>query len=239
MILSLKLDEPPRVRLKGRVQSEEILMLAGLGAKAEPGIYTAQLNPYGAVSVTLPDKSQFGLNPGEFEWAAPPYMVGEMVAVEGGRFKVLAVDLVMRLADGRKWTWGSGFVVPVMTREPVAMRVMLQREFRRICAGCGQEIDPNCCGCGSGPHTGHEEGHSFVPAGCRCLSMLRADHAERSRLRRIVSDAAALIPMTAAVARAGDVEALGLLADHIARDGKGRPDTDDLFAMLGGWKDRS
>jgi len=239
VILTLNLDGPPQVRLKGRVQSEEILMLAGLGTKAEPGIYTAQLNPYGAVSVTLPDKSQFGLKPGEFEWCAPPFVVGQVVKVEESEHRVIAVDLVMKLADGREWIWGGGFVVPPQTREPVAMRVTLQREFRRICAGCGQEIDPNCCGCGRGLHTGYEEGHIFVPAGCQCLSMPRAEHAARSRLRRSVSDAAALVPMTAGAARSGDAEALGLLADQIARGGNGRPDIDDLFAMLGGWKDRS
>jgi len=38
-----------------------------------------------------------------------------------------------------------------------------------ICGGCGQEIDADCCGCGSvkAEHTGYE-GHPFIPAGCDC-----------------------------------------------------------------------
>ena len=40
---------------------------------------------------------------------------------------------------------------------------------REICSGCSQEIDPDCCGCGS-PIEGHSmyDGHSPVPMGCAC-----------------------------------------------------------------------
>jgi hypothetical protein len=40
---------------------------------------------------------------------------------------------------------------------------------REICKGCGHEIDPDCCGCGS-PMDGHSiyDGHSPVPMGCAC-----------------------------------------------------------------------
>lgn len=57
-----------RVRLPGRVSSEEILHLAGLGRSAEAGAYRARLNPHGAVSLIEPD---LGLRPGEFHFACP------------------------------------------------------------------------------------------------------------------------------------------------------------------------
>lgn len=41
-----------------------------------------------------------------------------------------------------------------------------------ICTGCLNEIDPETCWCGAS-HKGHgnpmDEGHPFVPMGCRCL----------------------------------------------------------------------
>lgn len=36
------------------------------------------------------------------------------------------------------------------------------------CSSCGQEIDPECCHCGSGNDWGHPDDHSFVPMGCVC-----------------------------------------------------------------------
>jgi len=39
------------------------------------------------------------------------------------------------------------------------------------CLGCGQEIDPNCCGCGDTREahgSAFNVGHSFVPMGCDC-----------------------------------------------------------------------
>lgn len=60
--------EKLRVRLPGRVASEEILQLAGLGRSAEAGTYRAQMNQHGAVSLVEPD---LGLRPGEFHFACP------------------------------------------------------------------------------------------------------------------------------------------------------------------------
>jgi len=42
---------------------------------------------------------------------------------------------------------------------------------RPVCPGCGNEIDPDCCGCGDYKE-GHDAmwlGHSFVPMGCDCM----------------------------------------------------------------------
>jgi len=40
---------------------------------------------------------------------------------------------------------------------------------REKCEGCGQEIDPDTCGCGD-PMEGHStlSGHSAIPMGCDC-----------------------------------------------------------------------
>lgn len=40
-----------------------------------------------------------------------------------------------------------------------------------VCPGCGNVIDPDCCGCGDS-REGHDSmwsGHSFVPMGCDCM----------------------------------------------------------------------
>lgn len=40
-----------------------------------------------------------------------------------------------------------------------------------ICRGCGNKIDPTTCCCGGGPGCyPMNDGHSFVPMGCRCYS---------------------------------------------------------------------
>lgn len=40
---------------------------------------------------------------------------------------------------------------------------------REVCSGCGQEIDPDTCGCGLPiTHSGWE-GHSPIPMGCDCF----------------------------------------------------------------------
>lgn len=43
-------------------------------------------------------------------------------------------------------------------------------EPRPKCGGCGQEIDPEVCGCGSS-RQGHGwgDGHPFIPMGCDCM----------------------------------------------------------------------
>lgn len=41
---------------------------------------------------------------------------------------------------------------------------------RPVCDGCGREIDPETCGCGSA-RVGHSyelDGHPFIPMGCDC-----------------------------------------------------------------------
>ena len=42
---------------------------------------------------------------------------------------------------------------------------------RQVCDGCGQDIDPDCCGCGDSRegHNSMWSGHSFVPMGCDCM----------------------------------------------------------------------
>ena len=42
--------------------------------------------------------------------------------------------------------------------------------MRPICEGCGEEIDPEVCGCGveANRHSAWNEGHVFVPMGCEC-----------------------------------------------------------------------
>lgn len=45
------------------------------------------------------------------------------------------------------------------------------------CMGCGNEIDPDTCGCGDsekGHGTPMDVGHSFVPMGCDCMRGIRA-----------------------------------------------------------------
>ena len=38
-----------------------------------------------------------------------------------------------------------------------------------VCPTCKNEIDPDCCYCGSPLNLhGYESGHSFVPIGCTC-----------------------------------------------------------------------
>jgi hypothetical protein len=46
-----------------------------------------------------------------------------------------------------------------------------QRPEPVFCPGCGNEIDPDCCGCGE-MREGHNAwwlGHGFVAIGCDCL----------------------------------------------------------------------
>ena len=39
-----------------------------LGSKAPPGRYAVRVNLHGAVSVILPDDTEFGVKPGEYRW---------------------------------------------------------------------------------------------------------------------------------------------------------------------------
>lgn len=46
------------------------------------------------------------------------------------------------------------------------------RAAGRICEGCGNEIDPETCGCGS--RIDHPwDGHSPIPMGCDCGRVTR------------------------------------------------------------------
>jgi hypothetical protein len=51
-------------------------------------------------------------------------------------------------------------------------------EGHEICTGCGQEIDPDCCGCGSGledsEHGSWNYTHPFIPMGCDCYRVRAA-----------------------------------------------------------------
>lgn len=136
MILTIPLDgRAPQVILRRMVRSEGLLFLLGLGATAEPGHYTAELNPYGAVSVALPG-GKFGLRPGEFEWCAAPYFRGATVDINGVAHAVRDVDLVMLLSNGKRWRWNVGGRSN-LTRLPVAMRVALRLSADLISLGGG------------------------------------------------------------------------------------------------------
>lgn len=41
-------------------------------------------------------------------------------------------------------------------------------DSKNICEGCGNEIDPETCGCGS-PIDHFPDGHSPIPMGCDCM----------------------------------------------------------------------
>lgn len=43
---------------------------------------------------------------------------------------------------------------------------------REVCRGCGEEIDPSVCWCGSEPekHSPWHDSHVPVPMGCLCLT---------------------------------------------------------------------
>jgi len=43
---------------------------------------------------------------------------------------------------------------------------------RPTCEGCGNQIDPDCCGCGDSMATHaspYSSGHMLVPMGCDCF----------------------------------------------------------------------
>jgi hypothetical protein len=67
----------------------------------------------------------------------------------------------------------DGKIVPVVKEDQVV-----------ICDGCGNEIDPDVCGCGGLRDDGHD-GHSFIPMGCDCY---RAELPERVKAWRKMRD---------------------------------------------------
>lgn len=79
--------------------------------------------------------------------------------------------------------------------DPRTLPALPSEAERPRCAGCNQEIDPDCCGCGE-PRQQHGvcDGHPFIPMGCDC-------HREPPRA---VSDGeiARIVSMTSAEARA-------------------------------------
>lgn len=60
-------DKPIRIRLTRRVRSE---VPVGPQAQAEQGIYEAEINPLGAISVRASGGEMLGIKPGEFEFAS-------------------------------------------------------------------------------------------------------------------------------------------------------------------------
>jgi len=86
-----------------------------------------------------------------------------------------ALDAVcegLRAEHDAEWVSASGRIlqgglVYIDKRGQVAS--MGQRPVDR-CRGCGSEIDPDCCGCGSplSDHSPVGDGHSFRPMGCDC-----------------------------------------------------------------------
>lgn len=70
-----------------------------------------------------------------------------LAGVNGGEDAVHAIDVLLE------------------TRPPVD-----DNPLPPFCDGCGQEIDPDTCHCGSAMEGGREyHGHDAVPMGCRCL----------------------------------------------------------------------
>lgn len=60
--------------------------------------------------------------------------------------------------------------------EAPALKVTLEP----FCTGCGKEIDPDTCGCGSAMTSYGHDNHSPIPMGCSCL---RHAHTDEDRLR--------------------------------------------------------
>ena len=53
---------------------------------------------------------------------------------------------------------------------PGAETVSEGEDCRIACPGCGNDIDPDCCWCGTAEkdHDSWHEGHTFVSMGCTC-----------------------------------------------------------------------
>lgn len=71
--------------------------------------------------------------------------------------------------------------------EAPALRVALTA----FCDGCGKEIDPETCGCGSPVGDGsYHDNHSPIPMGCSCLRVGHGDtdiaRGLRERLRQVM-----------------------------------------------------
>lgn len=47
------------------------------------------------------------------------------------------------------------------------------RAAGRICSGCGNEIDPETCGCGDPMKPHNDSSHTAVPMGCDCMRTSR------------------------------------------------------------------
>jgi len=59
---------PDKIRLPDRVTSELPIFITGKLIFAEPGIYTAEYNPQGAIHIVLDDGTKLGIKPGEYEF---------------------------------------------------------------------------------------------------------------------------------------------------------------------------
>lgn len=66
--------------------------------------------------------------------------------------------------------------VVLADQEHIALleRQLAEAKPKWRCSGCGNEIDPDCCGCGDSKesHSGWD-GHPFVPMGCDCMRATR------------------------------------------------------------------
>ncbi len=55
--------------------------------------------------------------------------------------------------------------------EHFGYRLEVRHAPAKKCGGCGQVIDPDCCGCGTSREyhgSPMDEGHGFIPTGCDC-----------------------------------------------------------------------
>lgn len=68
------------IRLPRSIRSEPIMMMAGLGGLAAPGVYSIgdgrlRFSRSGAICVLTSAGDWFGIKPGEFEWVSTPHPV--------------------------------------------------------------------------------------------------------------------------------------------------------------------
>lgn len=85
---------------------------------------------------------------------------------KGGKLEPYKPPLLKKAISWEDYVLAGGIVPWV-----VPDSVMCVIRPRPLCWGCGNEIDPDCCGCGD-PKENHNDwmqGHSFVPMGCDCM----------------------------------------------------------------------
>jgi hypothetical protein len=125
---------------------------------------------------------------GVWNWPleTPPPRRHECVlgAVVGTARLVQVVDRASELPEDQRRWWSGPFgwllddvrpltkPVPCRGRQgfwtlPSDVEEVVRARMQVVCPHCGNDIDPDTCHCGEGPHTFDD--HHFVPAGCDCL----------------------------------------------------------------------